>query len=335
MTQTLPWLQWFPKDFLADTIGWPPDAVGAYIRLLCASWDQDGLPDDEPTLRQMAGMTKAQWERAWPLIQHRLLIGADGRRRNPRIEQQRADGAARHERRVKASAEANRARWSKTRNSDSKSDPNRIPIGLRIGSQSQSQPQPQSQSQPQSQPPPSAEKISGVDIGIGRDAREPARTKIPSNFALTDDMRTWASTNAPSVGIDEATAAFIDHHTAKGSTFKDWNAAWRTWMRRAIQFGNGATGETDGIDRASAAWTAWTIARALIGNSRTARERCNDPLTDQIVQTLGGWQHLGQQTERELEFLGNRFRAEYVRLTAGAAVTTPTNPTTQEGGERT
>lgn len=25
---------------------------------------------------------------------------------------------------------------------------------------------------------------------------------------------------------------FIDHHTAKGSTFKDWHAALNTWIRR-------------------------------------------------------------------------------------------------------
>lgn len=31
---------------------------------------------------------------------------------------------------------------------------------------------------------------------------------------------------------------FRDHHHARGSTFKDWDAAWRTWVRNAIKFRN-------------------------------------------------------------------------------------------------
>lgn len=35
-------------------------------------------------------------------------------------------------------------------------------------------------------------------------------------------------------------AAFEDHHAAKGSTFKDWQAAFRTWLRNANKFGQRA-----------------------------------------------------------------------------------------------
>lgn len=34
---------------------------------------------------------------------------------------------------------------------------------------------------------------------------------------------------------------FIDYHTARGSTMKDWRAAWRTWMRNATKFGTRKT----------------------------------------------------------------------------------------------
>jgi len=30
---------------------------------------------------------------------------------------------------------------------------------------------------------------------------------------------------------------FRDYHRSKGSTFKDWDAAWRTWSRNAVKFG--------------------------------------------------------------------------------------------------
>ena len=31
--------------------------------------------------------------------------------------------------------------------------------------------------------------------------------------------------------------SFRNHHQAKGSTFKDWQAAWRTWCDKAVEFG--------------------------------------------------------------------------------------------------
>lgn len=31
--------------------------------------------------------------------------------------------------------------------------------------------------------------------------------------------------------------SFKDHHLAKGSVFKDWQAAWRTWVGHAVKFG--------------------------------------------------------------------------------------------------
>lgn len=55
-------------------------------------------------------------------------------------------------------------------------------------------------------------------------------------FAVSGPMREWATANVPSVNVDRETLQFVDHHTARGSTFKDWPAAWRTWMRNAVKF---------------------------------------------------------------------------------------------------
>jgi hypothetical protein len=49
-------------------------------------------------------------------------------------------------------------------------------------------------------------------------------------------MRAWAQANAPEVDAERETEQFLDYHRAKGSAFKDWTAAWRTWMRRATDF---------------------------------------------------------------------------------------------------
>lgn len=67
-------------------------------------------------------------------------------------------------------------------------------------------------------------------------SRSPIARSIPVPFVLSDDMRDWAAENVPSVSAEFETPAFVDHHTANGSTFKDWGAAWRKWMRNAAKY---------------------------------------------------------------------------------------------------
>jgi hypothetical protein len=49
-------------------------------------------------------------------------------------------------------------------------------------------------------------------------------------------MRAWAQTHVPDVNVERETEQFLDYHRAKGNAFKDWRAAWRTWMRNAPSF---------------------------------------------------------------------------------------------------
>lgn len=58
-------------------------------------------------------------------------------------------------------------------------------------------------------------------------------TKAPDVFPPTDSMRAWiADHGIPSQQAKAETEAFLDWHRSKGSTFIDWQAAWRNWMRR-------------------------------------------------------------------------------------------------------
>jgi hypothetical protein len=47
-----------------------------------------------------------------------------------------------------------------------------------------------------------------------------------------------AQSLATSYGLNphKELAAFRDHHTAKGSVFKDWQAAFRNWLRNSLRF---------------------------------------------------------------------------------------------------
>lgn len=68
-------------------------------------------------------------------------------------------------------------------------------------------------------------------------------TRLPSDWAPTPDHIELAN----SLGSDLALEAsqFSDFHTAKGSTFKDWNAAFRTWLRNDRKFREQRTPKND------------------------------------------------------------------------------------------
>lgn len=75
-------------------------------------------------------------------------------------------------------------------------------------------------------------------VGSNSSPSAPKRgTKAPDHLLVTVDMRTWAKSKGVTVDLDSETEAFLDHHRAKGSAFKDWASAWRYWMRNSIKFG--------------------------------------------------------------------------------------------------
>ena len=57
---------------------------------------------------------------------------------------------------------------------------------------------------------------------------------LPGDFEVNATGKALAA----ELGVDSVTelAAFTDHHTANGTTFKDWQAAYRTWIRKAATF---------------------------------------------------------------------------------------------------
>jgi hypothetical protein len=59
-------------------------------------------------------------------------------------------------------------------------------------------------------------------------------TQLPDGWEPTDKHRDLA--RELKVDPDHEAEQFRDHHTAKGTTFKDWDAAFRTWLRNAVKW---------------------------------------------------------------------------------------------------
>lgn len=87
------------------------------------------------------------------------------------------------------------------------------------------------------------------DPSLGADApkpetESPKKTKrastVPQDFELSERVLTWASktdNNFTREQMESQIPEFVDHHTAKGTAFKDWDAAFQNWMRRARRYG--------------------------------------------------------------------------------------------------
>lgn len=61
------------------------------------------------------------------------------------------------------------------------------------------------------------------------------KRQLPEDFSLTENRIQYAA----SKGIqnpDDVFDHFRDHYLANGTTFRDWDAAWRTWCRKHIEF---------------------------------------------------------------------------------------------------
>jgi hypothetical protein len=77
--------------------------------------------------------------------------------------------------------------------------------------------------------------------GKGRDVKPATAsrgTRIPDDFAITEDMYAWARANAPGVNVPWETQKFIDYWRGisgvKGVKL-DWAGTWRNWIRRQVE----------------------------------------------------------------------------------------------------
>lgn len=72
--------------------------------------------------------------------------------------------------------------------------------------------------------------------GIGESERKGngRACSLPEDFIPNDRAKELAKGQGQNVLA--LCAAFKDHHTAKGTLFKDWQAAFRTWLRNDLKF---------------------------------------------------------------------------------------------------
>jgi uncharacterized protein YdaU (DUF1376 family) len=66
-------------------------------------------------------------------------------------------------------------------------------------------------------------------------AKQSRKRRLPDDFAPNETGREYAE--AKGVNFDAELVGFLNFHTARGTAYVDWQAAWRTWCDKAVEFG--------------------------------------------------------------------------------------------------
>lgn len=110
MTQDrLPWLRFYPQDFMGDGKVQMMNATerGIYISLLCHEWSEGPIPDDPERMARVCGTDPGTMAEAWPQVRPCFNETKAGRLVQPRLEEEREKALEKREQARRAA----RARW--------------------------------------------------------------------------------------------------------------------------------------------------------------------------------------------------------------------------------
>ncbi|MEI4473550.1 YdaU family protein [Frigidibacter sp. MR17.24] len=254
MSET-PWVKFYASDWLAGTSGLTSAERGVYITLIALIYENEGpIAYDEARLARRCGCPKAAFAKAFRgLCSEGKMALADGMVSNRRTEKELS---ARGIRAQKASASAN-ARWraqaDKTEQNQSSENANASAKQC-LGDAIQ-KPEPEEKEEPigssQKSDPFDADQpaeLTGADDPSGphtipQPVGPPPKRRavsLPANWVPSDrNIADAAERNFSAEEIQHEADRFRDYHLAHGTTFKDWDAGWRTWLGNARKFAGG------------------------------------------------------------------------------------------------
>lgn len=86
--------------------------------------------------------------------------------------------------------------------------------------------------------------INNKEVLKKRERRKPL-TLPPETFPISDQMKAYAQKKGFTGDLQNLSEKFLNYHRAKGSRFSDWNAAFRNWILKDLEFHPAAASATD------------------------------------------------------------------------------------------
>lgn len=245
-----PFMPLWVGDFLAKTGDLDAKEVGAYLLLLMSMWSRDGsLPADQKKLQRVARVGR-DWPKVWAAIERYFTV-EDGRIFNARLSEEMRKVNTKREVNAHAGARGGRAKALKD---------NIVRIANAKVSLCQSEPYPERETE------------DACASSVSATPKRGRKSRIPADWTPSEKDTAFAAERGLSEReiFDEADK-FRDHHVARGSAFADHAAAWRTWVRNAIDYRarrGGMAGATYPSGGGGGSSLAAAAARRLAGMGR-------------------------------------------------------------------
>lgn len=115
-SKQLPWMKWFPRDYISSSRHLSLAERGALTDLLFLQWDTGPLPADHERLARMIGCTLEEFEAIWPAIAEKFMAPDGlGRLANERLEATRREAMEVADANTRKARVAAVTRWDKHR----------------------------------------------------------------------------------------------------------------------------------------------------------------------------------------------------------------------------
>jgi uncharacterized protein YdaU (DUF1376 family) len=227
---TKAYMKLYTGDFLRKTSHLSPTEVGMYLRLIMWAWDHDGtIPTDKGMLSRITGCdiktihfflpTVLQF---WDVVDASTMsherVSAELSCYKKKINNLKAAAAEREHNRTRNVAQSGTSSESESNRVAAKAAPDLTGDSPSVDS---SLPLPK----------------------VPRRGRAP-RTFMTANWLPSNEAITWCASEYSLTGnvVDRLIGEFRDHWLRKGEMGADWNAAFRNWVRKAVEWGKVPTG---------------------------------------------------------------------------------------------
>ena len=240
---SLPYFPMFPTDFEAKTSHLTLAEDGAYNRLLRLMWMTPGcsLPDDDKWIMRRMRVDQSTFDDVVLIVIDEFCTRENGRVSNAKLTRVFASSNDAHQKRVSAGSKGGKAKALNTNDSSS--------------SNAQAKPK---------QPEPEPEPIKRDTSVSTKKAPAKRSVAIPQDWVPSDkNIEDAEAQQFSAKEIHNEADKFRDYHLAKGTTFKDWDAGWRTWLGNARKFaaGRGVAGVSQGGGYGRGGGIAGEVAR--------------------------------------------------------------------------
>ncbi|WP_157043615.1 hypothetical protein [Nitrobacter hamburgensis] len=138
---------------------------------------------------------------------------------------------------------------------------------------------------------------------ISKRKASPQKSSVPADLRL-QGLRDYFTEQADRLGVTDGANEFdrfIDHHRAKGSTFADWEAASRTWLRNSVKFAQTSPALRSGSHPQQFQERVTNgFATILMDRKRQEQQHADGPIIDVTPNQPGG----SSGTDRRKELTG-------------------------------